>query len=276
MADTPITLPDSNLFEIFSDVLDEWTAESADESLIGFSIVSGDVPVNEGEVTLVENANDVKDNSDYNGTYLSPITISFKGYYSNQAAFEAEHTLVDGIAYYEISNSGSSYEENENTDKGRVYYNGSYYDVDYSNIQYGGTFAGEFGAGLFPNTSVKWKDIITNEEKERAGWPPPADDPMSRFLFSIDIDPAVDKTKSIVIKYYVKIVTETVPEPADPPADPPTDPEPSTFLNTYRTDTYTYTKVIDNTLPDMIVTALETFYNGLPEMDYTTGEIIEA
>ena len=264
MADTPITLPDSNLFEIFSDVLGEWTAESVDESLIGFSIVSGDVPVNEGEVTLVENANDVKDNSDYNGTYLSPITISFKGYYSNQAAFEAEHTLVDGIAYYEINNSGSSYEENENTDKGRVYYNGSYYDVDYSNIQYGGTFAGEFGAGLFPNTSVKWKDIITNEEKERAGWPPPADDPMSRFLFSIDIDPTVDKTKSIVIKYYVKIVTETA------------DPAPSTFLNTYRTDIYTYNKDVNNTLTDMISTELETFYDGLPEMDYTTGEIIEA
>lgn len=261
MADTPITLPDSGLFETFSHTLYNWVGDFIldplkAESLVGFELTSEPVSPSEGIVTLSPKSNTVKSNSDYDGTD-DTTTIVFKGVYLDQAAFESVNTLENGLTYYD-----------ETLQDGKVYYDSVYYTIDYSNIQYGGTFAGEFGAGLFPNTSVKWKDIIANDINEKQGWPPPADDPMSRFLFSIKIDPTPEKTRSAVIKYHVKTVTTTE---GDPAAIPPT---PDTYANTFRTETYTYNKVINNTLPDMIGAALETYYDGLPEMDYTTGEII--
>ena len=272
MPNKTIASPEVDLFTPFTDTLGGWIVDPAltelqEESLIGFEIISGDIPENEGEVTLDQFFNDVKDNSSFGGEYPASIPIKFKGFYADEAAFEAEHTPEDGFAFYKIDGSDTSYLLGENTDVGKVYYGGTYYNIDYTNIQYGGTFAGEFSAGLFPKTTIKWKDIVTNVRNTKQGWPPPADDPMSRFLFSIKIDPTPEKTRSVVINYYVKTVTTI-------PGSTGLNPTPDTYINTFRADKYTYNKVIDNTLPDMIGAALETYFDGLPEMDYTTGEII--
>lgn len=263
MANVTKVLPSASLRQEFSNVASDWVgANILDplkvDSLVGFKVLGNEVPSDEGDVTITPYSNDAQANTLSVIPSYTPVDISFTGYYTDQATFESSNTLENGIAYHD-----------ETEDKGYVYYNGTYYEIDYSTMQFGATYAGSFSIGVFPETNVKWKDIIDGEIGEKQGWPPPLDDVMSQFLFSVKMDTTPSKTKSVIIEYYVKTVTET---PGDPNAVPPTE---STFESTYSTDTYTYNKTINNNLPDIISLELETFFDQFPEISTVTGEIIE-
>lgn len=254
MANVTKTLSGSDTFQEFSHTLYDWIGQlildpTKEEKLVGFEIISNPVNPSEGEVTVAPSFNDVLNNSTYSGQY-SPTSIVFKGIYQDQSAFESSYqNISNGMAYYDIS-----------LDEGRVYYSSAYHTISYDNISFSSTYSGKFGAGLFPNTSIAWKNIITNEEFRKNKWPPPlpSEDQMARFIFEINIDPGTFKSRNIQIRYDVKIT-----EPDDPLAD-----------IEFRSDVYTYTKEIQNTMSVKISEALKTFFDEFPPMDYATGEII--
>ena len=249
MANVTKSLSGSDTFQQFSHTLYGWVGQlildpTKEEELVGFEVISNPIPASEGEVNVTPSFNDVLDNSTYSGAYTA-TSIAFKGIYQNQTEFENEYqNVLNGMAYYDID-----------LDEGRVYYNTSYHTISYTNIQFSTAYNGKFGAGLFPNTSISWKNIITNEKFSKRGWPPP-NDPMTRFIFAINVDPGTFKGRDIKIRYDVKI-TEDGEDPA------------------FRSDVYTYTKQIQNTMSIKISDALKEFFDKFPPMDYTTGEIIE-
>jgi len=344
MANITKNLSGSNTFDAFSHTLSGWVGihlldPDIEEDLIGFKVTHDPITEDDGDVTVTPLSNDVQANSNYTGTY-TPTEIVFFDEFENQAAFEAAHpTLVNGMAYHNMID-----------DLGYVYYNGGYHTLSYTNIQYGALYSGTFGAGVFPNTTLKWKDItqsmiykgrfanrasfeskhtltsglayydidqkqgyvyyngytyteyipfadvsvkydsdydtkppkkpfpktsdkwkqvlLSGENREKQGWPPPENDPMARFVYDISVDPATFKSRNPQIEYYVKVSTTTLVED---PADPLEQIE--EIEVEYRTDTYTYTKQIQNTVNNRISAELTTFFAGLPDMDYITGEL---
>ena len=359
----------SNIFVNFgAHNLGEWSKIHSSnslktETLIGFELLDTKIPKDEGPAHIIPHYNGVKEHSTYEDS--GNANIIFKGIYDSKEAFEADqNVLYNGLAYFDtgldLAQQNSNTSINPTTLTAKVYYAGEYYDVDYTNLNkntFGATLSGEFNAGLFPKTELKWKDITarmtykgifldkeTFEEahfltsglayynktekkgyvyyhkvyhsfddlgitytkdfeddydsfprvtdawnaildagrhRELTGWPPPSptDDVMSQFLYSIKVDPTVSKTKSFRIRYDVKIVTLDPGEDAveaDPDAEPPIEAKeaiPDVYNISYRQDTYTYRKTLINTLNDVISSALETFFAGFPEMDYSTGEI---
>jgi len=345
------TLPSNNIFEQFGPhILEGWTPihdddELKTESLIGFEIITESFSDDEGTTYVTPHLNTLSDN-------LGGVIIVFKGLYEDKESFEsAQPHLFNGIAYYDVSLESQLLDDGDDVSLptgSRVYFDGQYYPLDVNSVMYGASFGGEFGAGLFPLTTVKWKDITTKmvykgvfatrasfedqhvltsglayynkserqgfvyyntlyytfdelgitykEEyeddfdsfprrtdawnaileagkyREKSGWPPPLDDVMSQFLYSISIDPTPSKVRSIVIRFDVRILTET-PDAGDPSATPPVPAGPSVFDIAYRQDVYTYNKTLNNTLNQTISTALESFFAQFPEMDYSTGEI---
>lgn len=267
--DAVFTLPTVDLFQSFADTAKGWVDtylldDTVEQSLIGFELTNHEVSEDEGSVIGEPLFNDVESNVSGNIPQYEATNIYFKGFYDSRAEFEAANpNLFNGIAYHQTYRNSFSNKSN-NPDAGYVWYNGTYYELNYSNLQggnSGATYTGEFGAGLFPNTTVKWKNIVTGAKNQKQGWPPPLDDVMSQFLYSVSIDSSPSKTRGLKIKYYVKSVVETTSAT-------------TSYQNHYTIDTYTYDKVINNTLTDMIGEALEDFFDQFPEINTKTGEII--
>lgn len=362
------TLPSSDIFVNFgAHNLGGWTAKTQNslrtETLIGFELLDTKIPKDEGSAYILPHYNGMINHSSYDGHY--DANIIFKGIYPSKEAFEADHSRIyNGIAYYDSTLDATQQGDDSSVDPdaltAKIYYAGEYYDADYSNLNsntFGATLGGEFSAGLFPKTELKWKDITTrmtykgvfanteefedahfltsglayyNKEEKRGyvyynklyytfddleitytkdfeedfdsfprktekwnviteagrkrsktGWPPPSptEDIMSRFLYSIMVDPTASKTKSFKIRYDVKIVTldpGSDAVEADPSSDPPIiaqDEILDIYTISYRQDTYTYSKTLVNTLSDAVSSQLDSFFSSFPKMDYSTGEV---
>jgi len=237
MANISKTLPGSDIFQSFSHTLFDWVGVEIfnldkEETLIGFEIISNPIQEQDGDVQLVPNEDE---------------TLIFKGIFEDQSEFEAAHSpQVNGISYYD-----------KELDIGRKYLDGVYQEIDYVNVDFSSTYSGTYGAGVFPNTTIKWKDICTEEKFEQKGWPPP-DDPMTQFIYEINIDTGTFKSRDVQIRYDVRIE-----DTSDPTAE-----------IEYRSDIYTYKKSIQNAMGTKVSTALKDHFAQFGRMDYTTCELL--
>lgn len=257
-------LSGSDTYADFSHSLFEWVGihlldPLKEEKIIGHRLVVDQSSTTEGEVVSALKGNTIGEHTSYSGEY-SETEISFFGPYDDQTTFESsQESLMNGMAYH-----------NKGDNLGYVYADGSYYELSYDNISFGGDYYGVFKGGLFPQTSISWKNIITQEEFKNKPWPPPADDPMSQFIFEVNIDPTPFKSRDVVIEYYVETKT-TTPAPEPPEGEEPGDDE---VEYDYRSDIYTYKKSIQNTVNLKIGSELVELLENAPKMDYTTGELL--
>tara|TARA_B110000879_G_scaffold206467_1_gene288505 strand:- start:306 stop:2501 length:2196 start_codon:yes stop_codon:yes gene_type:complete len=238
MANITKTLSGSDTFQSFSHTLFDWVGQellnsNKEETLVGFEIVGNTILSGDGAVSVIPNGD---------------ASLVFKGVFEDQSEFEAAHNpLVNGIAYYD-----------KTTETGRKYIDGLYYDIDYGTAIFSSLYSGTYGAGVFPNTTVAWKNICTQETFQSIGWPPP-NDPMTQFIYSIDIDPGTFESRDISIRYDVRIDDST---------------NPLDIVVEYRSDVYTYTKSIQNTMSNKVSSALKDHFAQFGPMDYTTCELL--
>ena len=238
MANITKTLLGSDTFQSFSHTLFGWVGvelltPNKEETLVGCEIIVNPIQSGDGDVQLVPNGG-----------------LIFKGIFEDQTSFESAHSpQVNGMAYYD-----------ETLDIGRKYVDGVYEEIDYDNVDFSSDYSGTYGAGVFPNTTVKWKDICTEEKFEQFGWPPP-NDPMTQFIYEINIDTGSFKDRDVQIRYDVRIEIEDLIDPTDITVE-------------YRSDIYTYTKSIQNTMGTKVSFALKDHFAQFKPMDYTTCEIL--
>ena len=239
MANITKNLATSNTFIAFDHRLGDWVGvelfdPTKEEILVGYEVVQNPIQNGDGDVSIVPN--------------IEPL--AFKGIFENQAAFEAEHSpLVNDTGYYD-----------EELEIDRRYVDGDYEEVSHAASDFSMTYSGTYGAGVFPNTSIKWKNICTQEEFAMTGWPPP-NDPMTRFIYEINVDTGSFKARDVKIKYHVRIVTTDAVDPTD-------------ITIEHREDTYTYEKQIQNTMGQRVSSALKDHFDSLPVIDYNTCELL--
>ena len=239
MANITKKLATSNTFIAFDHRLGDWVGvelldPDKEEILVGYEVVQNPIQNGDGDVSIVPN--------------IEPL--AFKGIFENQAAFEAEHSpLVNDTGYYD-----------EELEIDRRYVDGDYEEVSHAASDFSMTYSGTYGAGVFPNTSIKWKNICTQEEFAMTGWPPP-NDPMTRFIYEINVDTGLFKARDVKIKYHVRIVTTDAVDPTD-------------ITIEHREDTYTYEKQIQNTMGQRVSSALKDHFDSLPVIDYNTCELL--
>jgi len=239
MANITKKLATSNTFIAFDHRLGDWVGvelfdPTKEEILVGYEVVQNPIQNGDGDVSIVPN--------------IEPL--AFKGIFENQAAFEAEHSpLVNDTGYYD-----------EELEIDRRYVDGDYEEVSHAASDFSMTYSGTYGAGVFPNTSIKWKNICTQEEFAMTGWPPP-NDPMTRFIYEINVDTGSFKARDVKIKYHVRIVTTDAVDPTD-------------ITIEHREDTYTYEKQIQNTMGQRVSSALKDHFDSLPVIDYNTCELL--
>jgi hypothetical protein len=239
MANITKKLATSNTFIAFDHRLGDWVGvelldPDKEEILVGYEVVQNPIQNGDGDVSIVPN--------------IEPL--AFKGIFENQAAFETAHSpLVNDTGYYD-----------EELEIDRRYVDGVYEEVSHAASDFSMTYSGTYGAGVFPNTSIKWKNICTQEEFAMTGWPPP-NDPMTRFIYEINVDTGSFKARDVKIKYHVRIVTTDAVDPTD-------------ITIEHREDTYTYEKQIQNTMGQRVSSALKDHFDSLPVIDYTTCELL--